>query len=170
MSEPQYHENPPSCEHAESRLVRRTNRNGAQVAVTQCRRCGRSLGQTPRARLAQPMASLPAWDEDIVESWDAVCQNYWERRRDWYETQRDAADREWWRRYNEHLNSEKWAALRRKVLARCRGICEGCGERPAAHIHHLDYARLGDEMLFDLAAVCLPCHERIHPHMREGAT
>jgi hypothetical protein len=48
-------------------------------------------------------------------------------------------------------------------MKRCGGICEGCGERPVAHIHHLTYEHMGDEFLFELAGVCIPCHHRLHP-------
>ncbi len=37
----------------------------------------------------------------------------------------------------------------------------------AEDVHHLTYARLYDEMLFDLIAVCRDCHERLHPEHGE---
>jgi 5-methylcytosine-specific restriction endonuclease McrA len=70
---------------------------------------------------------------------------------------------EFWKRYYEHLASDRWADLRRRVLARCKGTCEGCGLRPAVQVHHLNYDRLGDELLFDLVGVCLECHGKCHP-------
>jgi hypothetical protein len=33
-----------------------------------------------------------------------------------------------------------------------------------SHVHHLNYQRLGDEMLFDLVALCEGCHQKLHPH------
>jgi phage terminase large subunit GpA-like protein len=47
-------------------------------------------------------------------------------------------------------------------IARCHRVCEHCGERRAVQAHHLTYERLGDELLTDLLAVCLECHEEIH--------
>jgi hypothetical protein len=70
---------------------------------------------------------------------------------------------EWWRRYDEHLRSSAWAALRSRVLFRADHICEGCGQHRATQVHHLTYRRLGHEMLFDLVAVCDACHAAIHP-------
>jgi 5-methylcytosine-specific restriction endonuclease McrA len=65
-------------------------------------------------------------------------------------------------KYIRHMKSELWQSLRRRVLARAKGRCEGCGQQPATDVHHLTYARLGNEMLFDLVAVCRACHETIH--------
>jgi 5-methylcytosine-specific restriction endonuclease McrA len=69
---------------------------------------------------------------------------------------------EFWAKYNAHVGSELWADLRRRVLARCKGVCEGCGLRPAVQVHHLSYDHLGDELLFELVGVCMVCHEKSH--------
>ena len=34
--------------------------------------------------------------------------------------------------------------------------------RPATQVHHLTYAHLGDELLFELISVCDDCRKRIH--------
>jgi 5-methylcytosine-specific restriction endonuclease McrA len=70
---------------------------------------------------------------------------------------------EWWARYYAHLASEKWKALRAKVIEREGGLCQGCRAARAVHVHHLTYRHLGDEPLYDLAAVCKACHAREHP-------
>lgn len=69
----------------------------------------------------------------------------------------DAAD------YHEYLRSPAWARLRRQVLMRCGCVCQGCGAKPAVEVHHLTYERIGEEMLFDLVALCRECHDRLHP-------
>jgi 5-methylcytosine-specific restriction endonuclease McrA len=71
-------------------------------------------------------------------------------------------DREWHAKYDAHLLSDQWVKLRRKVIRRAHGICEGCGERAATQIHHLTYDMLGDEMLFQLVGLCKRCHSKIH--------
>lgn len=68
--------------------------------------------------------------------------------------------------YNQYMKSEEWQTLRRKVFARAKGICEGCGEAAATAVHHLTYERMGEEMLFDLVAVCQGCHDKIHERVR----
>jgi hypothetical protein len=69
--------------------------------------------------------------------------------------------------YNEYLLSERWAKKREKVIARCKGVCEGCMENPVEHVHHLTYTHVFNEMLFELVGVCRECHNKIHPHMNE---
>jgi len=64
--------------------------------------------------------------------------------------------------YQEYLQSENWRKKRQMVLARARGICEGCGLNQPYEAHHLTYARCGDEMLFDLVALCSSCHRKLH--------
>jgi hypothetical protein len=48
-----------------------------------------------------------------------------------------------WKKYHEHMASDVWADLRRRVFARCGGICEGYGLRPAVQAHHLNCDYLG---------------------------
>jgi 5-methylcytosine-specific restriction endonuclease McrA len=81
-----------------------------------------------------------------------------------YDRRRDQERRAWWARYHAHIESDAWKEIRRRVFARCKGVCEGCGQRPAVQVHHLTYERLGDELLFDLVAVCMTCHEKCHGH------
>lgn len=67
--------------------------------------------------------------------------------------------RRWYRAY---LSSSDWALKRDAVMERAEGLCEGCRARPATEIHHLSYDHVGDEFLWELAAVCRPCHDRWH--------
>jgi 5-methylcytosine-specific restriction endonuclease McrA len=64
--------------------------------------------------------------------------------------------------YAEYLQSTAWKEKRRLIMQRCRGYCEGCGSAPATQVHHLTYKHVGNELLFELVAVCDPCHDRIH--------
>lgn len=66
------------------------------------------------------------------------------------------------RAYKEHLKSTKWAELRKKVIARCGNVCEGCGCAPVENVHHLTYANVGDELLFQLVGLCRNCHKKAH--------
>jgi hypothetical protein len=65
--------------------------------------------------------------------------------------------------YPEYLRSGAWKQLRDKVLKRASGECEGCGTAKAVQVHHLRYAHIGHEFLWELVAVCIACHERVHP-------
>ena len=70
-------------------------------------------------------------------------------------------------KYDQYMESDEWRSRRNKVLKRAGGTCEGCLERPATQVHHLNYRRLGEEMLFDLVAVCDECHAICHPPEEE---
>ena len=74
--------------------------------------------------------------------------------------------RDWYHRY---LQSPQWQRKRQLVLKRANGICEGCGLNKATQVHHLTYERIGDEMLFDLVAVCDQCHDEVHDSEARGA-
>jgi 5-methylcytosine-specific restriction endonuclease McrA len=81
-------------------------------------------------------------------------------RQDDWQRRRAAKNQEWRERYDAHLSSDEWASLRQRVLERSDGWCEGCGTATAVQVHHLTYTNLGDELLWQLRAVCLPCHEK----------
>jgi 5-methylcytosine-specific restriction endonuclease McrA len=61
-----------------------------------------------------------------------------------------------WGRYRA---SREWAIRKREVTLRSGGICERCRVRPQEHIHHVTYARAGQERLEDLLGLCRPCHQ-----------
>jgi len=67
--------------------------------------------------------------------------------------------------YQDYLKSEKWYAIRLKVLTRDDYTCQHCHFKVTsytANVHHKTYARLGDEELSDLITLCIPCHEKEH--------
>src|SRR5690606_1665469 len=49
-------------------------------------------------------------------------------------------------------------------MERAGWICEGCRTRPAEQVHHLTYSHVFDELLFQLVALCEPCHNKAHGH------
>ena len=65
--------------------------------------------------------------------------------------------------YLLYLKTPAWKGLRNRTLARAQGHCEGCGRWPATDVHHLTYAHVGQEFLWELRAVCRDCHDRLHP-------
>lgn len=71
-------------------------------------------------------------------------------------------DTEWNRKYRDHLGSDKWHRLRERVWDRENGLCEGCRSEPIEHVHHLTYANMGDEFLFELKGLCYDCHLKVH--------
>lgn len=63
-----------------------------------------------------------------------------------------------------YMQSENWQRIKHARIQLAGGICEaqtiGCtGDAQA--VHHLSYAHLGDECLWDLRAVCKHCHNKV---------
>src|SRR5215831_14192625 len=76
--------------------------------------------------------------------------------------------------YQTYLASREWALKREAIRERARGICERCRLNQMEAVHHLTYARIGNEPLEDLQAVCNLCHEflsgktSVDPVLRPG--
>jgi hypothetical protein len=64
--------------------------------------------------------------------------------------------------YREYIQSKEWKEKAKLVRRRARGLCEGCLTERATQVHHLTYDNLGNELLFELVALCGECHNRIH--------
>lgn len=66
--------------------------------------------------------------------------------------------------YKSYMNSGNWRRKRSLKLEQAGHRCEACGRRQAKglHVHHLTYARLGNERLADLAVLCKDCHFEAH--------
>jgi len=145
------------CTHNHTVLTRFEQSNGTYSYRFQCQACFQPVGNNQKK--PDNHASLPDFNVEKREA-------YWEARRREFERagqeKLDAANEEWWARYNAHMQSPEWFSLRAKVMDRAKGVCEGCGERRATQVHHMTYKRLGHEMMFDLVAVCSKCHESIH--------
>jgi len=65
------------------------------------------------------------------------------------------------------IDSDQWRDKRVLVLKRACGMCEGCGQARAREVHHKTYQHLGAEFLFELVALCVECHRRIHSEPRQ---
>jgi hypothetical protein len=64
--------------------------------------------------------------------------------------------------YDKYISSKTWRKRRREVLERSKGKCEKCIANDADEVHHLTYARLGNEASEDLIALCTDCHNEAH--------
>lgn len=145
---------PTSCDHQHvSALRRRQVGRGVQYRM-QCFDCGKAVGNAVAHAQAEREANGPIddFDETLFERGRLLVPapptpQDWERRRAEYEA---------------YLDTPAWQAKRAKVLKRCGGVCEGCGEAPATQAHHLTYAHLGDELLFELVGLCRTCHTAAH--------
>ena len=142
--------NPYNHTHIESGPKKRRQKNGVIVIVTQCEICGKMVKSLPKQDFAE-IDELPEFDESV-----------WERLHQQNQEIAEIHESAWWEIYNEYLMSDEWAEKRALALMQCKGICVGCGVKPATQVHHFSYNNVGDEFLFELAGVCDECHERIH--------
>lgn len=77
------------------------------------------------------------------------------------EEKRQNKDTQWFRWYGEYLRSKEWKNKRQMVLNRDSFICQGCLSKKATQVHHLSYAHVGNEPLFELVSLCENCHNSI---------
>lgn len=64
--------------------------------------------------------------------------------------------------YAAYLRTETWERKRDAVFERDNGVCQGCLEESIEHVHHMTYANLYDELLFQLIGLCANCHNKVH--------
>jgi len=147
------------CLHPHKELRVKTNAAGKPMYVEQCVRCGGTDGgRWVSPRLIHDPSSVPQFDEDLAVRFRA------EERAASQEVEEQFASNgaEWWKAYNAYLETAHWREIRRAVIERAGGRCEGCGRRAATQAHHLTYVHVGNEFLWELRAVCDHCHTRAH--------
>lgn len=155
-----------ACEHAATEIRRLVASNGVKHYREQCLRCGESLRAVRVRDVPLRLQVHPVeFDEGLRKAWIEAKA---ERSREIYEETKSAEREEWRREYNAYLATPMWAIKRQRVLDRAGDLCEGCRKCPPVEVHHLTYARVGREMLFDLVAVCRSCHEAIHDVPEDG--
>lgn len=155
--------NPWHCDHENVRLSVYTASNGVKSYGDQCQRCGRKISKFVSAKRFQ--------QEEGVDPLEYAIEFKTNLQRDfsnsiWAEEDqaRESRKREWNRWYSNYLASPDWRQKRRLVFDRANGICEGCRERHATQVHHISYANVGNEFLWELVAICRDCHEKAHSH------
>lgn len=165
-----------ACDHVSGgQIRRRVQRNGVESIWCQCPSCGENVGSAiSKSKFTkEQLAALPLYDDALKN------ERYQEMRRkiaELYERlliqqqeAQSAKSGEWWTWYKEYLTSPEWQALRDRVLRRANGRCEGCGANAPSQVHHLTYEHVGNEFLFELVAVCVACHTRLHEEQQSGA-
>lgn len=60
-----------------------------------------------------------------------------------------------------YYESKEWRVKANKVLQRDKHTCQACLSEKATQVHHLNYDHFKNEPLFDLVAVCKPCHDKV---------
>jgi 5-methylcytosine-specific restriction endonuclease McrA len=149
------------CEHRTTRIVWTKYSNwGYDYQKPQlrnyCDACGRFVGSALKHSLAND--DTPWLDREQAERPKRMQIEYSEQ----LGADRERQAEQWRADYEAYLLSPEWDDKRALVLKRARGVCEGCGEVPATEVHHLTYSHVGNELLWQLVAVCRNCHARVH--------
>lgn len=163
----------PQCACMNKKLGYIVNSIGGKMYTMECQDCG-TKGTWIKA------SSLSKADLDGAHEIDGTIREGWEEKRgeifkEFLEEKKrenkgriDEAKAE----YAEYLLSSVWRDKRERRLAINRkihdGLCEVCGNRPATQCHHITYARIRKEWMFDLACVCRRCHENLHDIRRDA--
>lgn len=171
---------PPECPHTNKTVRYKVNAAQVRMWCWQCLDCGHRVGdwlsRGHPAVLALVDPELFDYDLELrgrqirSEKIRAFYQqraidrqvNWRDERAEEIAQLRAEAERQWQENYAAYRQTQEWEALRQRVFARANGICEGCGLRRATEVHHLSYEHLGSEFLWELRAVCRPCHARWH--------
>jgi hypothetical protein len=151
------------CAHANVDLRALTCSNGTIQYVKQCLICGEKIGNPIKKAdviaARGPLEFILPFDETArSRGRHALTQ----ARKTVFEEDRAARNAAFNTWYAQYLETDAWQAIRAKVLRRANGVCEGCMDARPTEIHHLTYQHVGQELLFELVALCRPCHEAAH--------
>lgn len=154
---------PGNCLHEHHELRYKPDKNGKPRYNRQCLACGSPFGSRVRAADVPDADRVPKWDCDLPRR---VWTEYHERLNSYRNRELQAARSRWNAHYYQiYLPSREWKERRKLVMLRAQGICEGCRLCPATDVHHLTYQNVGEEFLFQLVALCRPCHDRLHQQL-----
>jgi len=148
------------CNHSVTELCFKTSISNVRTYFRQCMACGEPAKRIQK-RFVTTQIEMEAkpFDKDLQQRyWQSIHAEY-QRRREQQVTQNRE---DWFEWYNQYLNTPQWREKRERVLERDNYLCQGCRVNQATQVHHLTYERIGNEMLFDLIAVCNDCHKRVH--------
>lgn len=142
------------CECKDTEVRKRAVRGGAIQYVEQCKVCGRAASNAiSKSSVKDP--KMQDFDVELQSRYQAAIGIA-------HQKMRLKEKEDWQKQYKTYLGSTEWANKRQAVLRRASGICEGCFKQNATEVHHLTYENVGDELLFQLVALCGLCHEKAH--------
>ena len=144
------------------------NANGDWLVRRQCPNCGKAIPPFLAVRRFD-LSKLALFDEEARMRHEAAEAEEYDRRRDRLAEARQIEYDERREKYAAYLLTDRWRAKREKVLLRDGYRCTACWDAEATEVHHLTYAHIGDEPLFDLTSVCAACHRRITKMDRNGS-
>jgi hypothetical protein len=148
------------CEHFQVEVRQRRDGGGASHYFRQCLACGRSVGSA--LKKSPELVSSPLWNDDHEAKHEADRKAQFDGILQKHIRKQKCGEDGFKREYDIYLSTPPWHAKRVRVMKRANGVCEGCLERKATQVHHLTYAHIFQEFMFELVAICDECHARLH--------
>lgn len=142
------------CPHTVTEIRYRDASNGTRMYKRQCLNCGAGVGNFIKHGDIESPALIEPFDERLIESYNSL-------KLDRHNDLNFIQDETRQENYNAYMQSPDWKKRREQVLKRDHYTCQACLSATATDAHHKTYDHFGNEPLFDLVAVCRPCHEII---------
>lgn len=156
------------CTDSEIKITERTIAGGSTQYVKQCRWCGSAIGSAIKKATVE--GQPPEFNDRLRNQYLAKQARLMNEIKCAQIDQDKQRESQFWNEYSDYLESDKWKKKREKVLRRDENVCQGCDSRMANVVHHLTYENLYDEFLFELVAMCGPCHTKLHRRRDERET
>jgi 5-methylcytosine-specific restriction endonuclease McrA len=159
------------CQHTDTELRTKALNDGRPMAKLQCLNCGAPVGN---AKKKTP--NLPCWNVELSECYQEARRFEREKiERKFIALEKRQSENlaaksiDWQAEYKAYRRTPEWQQKRSLVIRRANGVCEGCLSATATVVHHTSYANMGDELLYQLKALCESCHNKAHPEHHESA-
>lgn len=147
------------CPHTRQEIRYRLTSDNRRMYAHQCMTCGSKIGNWIPHHQIDPQSNVEPFDDTLQEQARENARYVYQMARDEHRAEQKQEFDQWYRGY---LLSPVWRTKRRLVLNRCNGWCEGCASAQATEVHHLSYANVGDELLYELVGLCENCHRKAH--------
>jgi hypothetical protein len=146
----------PECEH-EYILILFKLANGTRQLREYCPKCHtRTKNILPQKN--RDLSGVKQGDEERYHEFiSKIHQPTIEEEREFISRLQDLQRKFYYSEYDQHINSDVWKAMSRRIQERDNYRCRICGE-PSSDTHHLNYAHFGSEYEFELVSLCRKCH------------
>ena len=138
---------------------------------SQCIKCGKRDGNgsslkhdlVPNIKEKIKLKEINKFDTNLINEKSPTYEKYFAYRSQKLEENKQVEKAYRKEFYSEYMKSDKWKAIRLKVLKRDNNLCQACLDALAQDVHHKTYENIGDELMYELISVCRDCHfNRIH--------